>query len=224
MTPADTPPVETALDAAVQYAFDHAFGARVRANVAAFDRRGIARDARRPAAVAAVLLADDTGRACFLLTRRAKTLRDHKGQWALPGGRIDGDETPEEAALRELREEVGLELGADSVLGTLDDYGTRSGFIITPVVVWAGAAVGELTPNPTEVAHVYRVPFTELERPDLPRTITIPESDRPVIQLPLMSTLIHAPTAAVIYQMREVVIHGRPTRVDHFEQPVWAWR
>ncbi len=206
------------------YAFDEAFGARVRAHVAAFSRRGIPRDARRPAAVAAVLLPDEDGRACFLLTRRAATLRDHKGQWALPGGRIDGAETPEEAALRELREEVGLELGPESVLGSLDDYGTRSGFIITPVVVWAGAVVGELTPNPTEVARVYRVPFTELDRPDVPRTIAIPESDRPVIQLPLMSTLIHAPTAAVIYQLREVVIHGRATRVDHYEQPVWAWR
>lgn len=206
------------------YAFDDGFGARVRGNVAGFSRRGIAGDGRRLAAVAAVLLPDEDGNACFLLTRRAATLRDHKGQWALPGGRIDGDETAEEAALRELHEEVGLALGAESVLGCLDDYGTRSGFIITPVVVWAGAVVGALTPNPTEVARVYRVPFTELDRPDVPRTISIPESDRPVIQLPLMSTLIHAPTAAVIYQLREVVIHGRPTRVDHYEQPVWAWR
>ena len=225
MLTSDTGPVEAPLAAAsAPYAFDDHFGVRVRANVAAFERRGIGRDTRRPAAVAAVLLADEAGRACFVLTRRATTLRDHKGQWALPGGRIDGDETPEEAALRELREEVGLELGLDSVLGCLDDYGTRSGFVITPVVVWAGAAVGELVPNPAEVAHAYRVPFAELDRPDVPRTISIPESDRPVIQLPLLGTLIHAPTAAVLYQMREVVVHGRPTRVEHFEQPVWAWR
>ena len=203
--------------------FDEAFGARVRVNVGAFERRALPPDTRRAAAVAVVLLADDDGRACFLLTRRAATLRDHKGQWALPGGRIDPGETPVQAALRELSEEVGLTLGEDTVIGLLDDYGTRSGFIITPVVVWAGE-VGELVPNPTEVAHVYRVPLSDLERPDLPRTIAIPESDRPVIQIPLMSTLIHAPTAAVIYQMREVVVHGRSTRVDHFEQPVWAWR
>jgi len=203
--------------------FDEAFGARVRVNVGAFERRALPPDTRRAAAVAVVLLADDDGRACFLLTRRAATLRDHKGQWALPGGRIDTGETPTQAALRELSEEVGLTLGEDTVIGLLDDYGTRSGFIITPVVVWADP-VGELVPNPTEVAHVYRVPLSDLERPDLPRTIAIPESDRPVIQIPLMSTLIHAPTAAVIYQMREVVVHGRPTRVEHFEQPVWAWR
>ncbi|HKC98870.1 MAG TPA: coenzyme A pyrophosphatase, partial [Methylomirabilota bacterium] len=82
----------------------------------------------------------------------------------------------------------------------------------------------ELAPNPAEVAHVYRVPLTELDKPDVPRLITIPESNRPVIQVPLLSSLIHAPTAAVLYQIREVVVHGRPTRVAHFEQPTWAWK
>ena len=203
--------------------FDDGFSVRVRANMAAFQRRGVDGAGRRPAAVAVVVLPDSDGRACFLLTRRASTLRAHKGQWALPGGRIDAGESPEEAALRELREEVGLELGDGAVLGRLDDYATRSGYTITPVVLWTDLQ-SELVPNPAEVAHVYRVPLAELEGPDVPRTIAIPESDRPVIQLPLMSTLIHAPTAAVIYQMREVVVHGRSTRVDHFEQPVWAWR
>jgi 8-oxo-dGTP pyrophosphatase MutT (NUDIX family) len=173
--------------------------------------------------VAEVLLADDEGRACFLITRRAATLRNHTGQWALPGGRIDTGETAEDAALRELREEVGLTLDAAAVLGLLDDYGTRSGYIITPVVVWGGE-VGTLVPNPAEVAKIFRVPLDDLEGPDVPRLVSIPESDRPVIQLPLLGTLIHAPTAAVVYQMREVVVHGRPTRVNHFEQPVWAWR
>jgi 8-oxo-dGTP pyrophosphatase MutT (NUDIX family) len=203
--------------------FDDALRARARKNLADFDRRPIAPDGRRPAAVAVVLLADDDGRACFLLTRRAATLRAHARQWALPGGRIDAGESAEGAALRELGEEVGLVLDGASVLGLLDDYGTRSGFIITPVVVWAGAAV-ELAPNPDEVAHVYRVPITDLDKPDVPRLITIPESDRPVIQVPLLSSLIHAPTAAVLYQVREVVVHGRPTRVAHFEQPTWAWK
>jgi 8-oxo-dGTP pyrophosphatase MutT (NUDIX family) len=203
--------------------FDDALKVRVRENLAGFERQPIVPDGRRPAAVAVVLLADDAGRACFLLTRRAATLRAHARQWALPGGRIDAGESAEGAALRELGEEVGLVLDGASVLGLLDDYGTRSGFIITPVVVWAGAAV-ELAPNPDEVAHVYRVPITELDKPDVPRLVTIPESDRPVIQVPLLSSLIHAPTAAVLYQVREVVVHGRPTRVAHFEQPTWAWK
>lgn len=203
--------------------FDDALRARVQRNLAGFSRQPIPPDGRRPAAVAVVLLSDDEGRACFLLTRRTATLRAHARQWALPGGRLDAGETAQDAALRELREELGLPLAASSVLGLLDDYGTRSGFIITPVVAWAAATV-ELAPNPDEVAHVYRVPLAELDKPDVPRLITIPESDRPVIQVPLLSSLIHAPTAAVLYQIREVVVHGRATRVAHFEQPTWAWK
>ena len=130
--------------------FDAALVARARANLDRFERRSIAPDGRRAAAVALVLLPDDEGRPCFLITRRAKTLRAHAGQWALPGGRIDAGESAERAVRRELEEEVGLALGADAVLGLLDDYGTRSGFIITPVVAWA-AGIAPLVPNPGEV-------------------------------------------------------------------------
>ena len=203
--------------------FDLALLERARANLAAFDRRAVAVEGRKAAAVALVLLPDHEGRGCFLLTKRAPTLRAHKGQWALPGGRVDAGESPEGAALRELDEEVGLKLGAGTALGLLDDYPTRSGFVITPVVFWADDP-GALAPNPAEVARVHLVPLEDLDAPAMPRFVSIPESDRPVIQLPLLGSLIHAPTAAVIYQMREVVSHGRPTRVDHLEQPVWAWR
>jgi len=203
--------------------FDATLLARARANLAAFERRTVDADGRKTAAVAIVLLADEEGRGCFLLTKRAKTLRAHTGQWALPGGRMDAGESAEGAALRELDEEVGLRLGAGAALGILDDYPTRSGFVITPVVFWADDP-GALAPNPDEVARVHLVPLQDLDAPDVPRFITIPESDRPVIQLPILGSLIHAPTAAVVYQMREVVSHGRQTRVDHLEQPVWAWR
>jgi len=203
--------------------FDEALRGRARANLAAFERRAIRVDGRKAAAVAVVLLPDEEGRGCFLLTKRAPTLRAHKGQWALPGGRMDAGESAPAAALRELEEELGLRLGEGTALGLLDDYPTRSGFVITPVVFWAEAP-GPLAPNPAEVAHVHLVPLEHLDLPDVPRFIRIPESDRPVIQVPLLGSLIHAPTAAVIYQMREVVSHGRPTRVDHLEQPVWAWR
>ena len=204
-------------------AFDEALRERARAHLAGFERHALAPDGLRPAAVAVVLLPDDEGRACLLLTKRARGLRNHGGQWALPGGRLDPHETAQAAALRELSEEVGLTLGEDAVLGVLDDYPTRSGFVITPIVVWSGAHV-TLVPNPAEVASIHRIPLGELDKPEVPRLISIPESERPVIQLPLLGALIHAPTAAVVFQAREVVVHGRSTRVVHFEQPVWAWR
>jgi len=204
-------------------AFDEALRERARAHLAGFERHALAPDGLRPAAVAVVLLPDDEGRACLLLTKRARGLRNHGGQWALPGGRLDPHETAQAAALRELSEEVGLTLGEDAVLGVLDDYPTRSGFVITPIVVWSGAHV-TLVPNPAEVASIHRIPLGELDKPEVPRLVSIPESERPVIQLPLLGSLIHAPTAAVVFQAREVVVHGRSTRVVHFEQPVWAWR
>lgn len=201
---------------------DDALRARAREHLQRFERRACAVDGRRAAAVAVVLLADDAGEAGFLITRRAPGLRQHARQWALPGGRLDPGESPPEAALRELDEEVGLTLAPEAILGLLDDYPTRSGFVITPVVVWGGAAA-TLRVNPAEVASVHHVPLRDLEHPDIPKLVAIPESERPVIQLPILSTLVHAPTAAVLYQLREVVVHGRATRVDHFEQPVWAW-
>lgn len=166
------------------------------------------------------------GGASFLLCRRAATLNGHGGQWALPGGRMDPGETAEETALRELEEELGLRLGSDAVLGRLDDYITRSGYVMTPVVLWAQGDV-ELHPNPAEVAHAYRIGLHELCRPDSPRFVTIPESDRPVVQVPLGKDLIHAPTGAVLVQFRWVALDGvsaADARVHGFEQPVFAWK
>lgn len=164
-----------------------------------------------------------SGGAAFLLCRRAARLNRHAGQWALPGGRLDEGEDVVDAALRETHEELGLRLDRNSVLGVLDDYPTRSGFVVTPVVVWAGDDA-VLTPDPGEVAHAYRIGLHELCRSDSPRFVSIPESDRPVVQLPLGRDLIHAPTGAVLLQFRWVAVEGRVgERVDHLEQPVFAW-
>jgi len=163
------------------------------------------------------------GGGAFLLCRRASRLTRHAGQWALPGGRIDDGETPLDAALRELDEELGLRLGADSVVGWLDDYPTRSGYVITPVVLWGGADP-RLQAAPAEVFAVYRIGLQALFDSE-PRFISIPESDRPVLQLPLGNDLIHAPTAAILLQLRQVGLLGRSgERVDHLEQPVFAWK
>jgi 8-oxo-dGTP pyrophosphatase MutT (NUDIX family) len=160
------------------------------------------------------------GGAAFLLTRRGARMKDHPGQWALPGGRIDTGETPEEAARREVSEEVGL---TDlELLGQLDDYPTRSGYVITPFVFWAGADA-EPVAEPGEVQSVHRIGIAELLRADSPRFVSIPESERPVIQVPVGGDLIHAPTGAVMYQFRAVAYDGVAERVDEYEQPVFAW-
>lgn len=192
----------------------------VAARLAQFPRRGVERPDLKQADVA-VCVTEHDGVACLLLTRRAPRLRAHAGQWALPGGRRDPGETAVDGALRELHEEIGLELGADAVLGLLDDYVTRSGYVMTPVVCWAGPA-GELDPAEAEVAEVHQIAVADLDVE--PRLLTIPESDAPVIQLPLLGRFLHAPTAAIIYQFCQVACHGRDTRVAHFEQPVFAWR
>jgi 8-oxo-dGTP pyrophosphatase MutT (NUDIX family) len=205
--------------------FDDATRRNIATRCAAFARLPSAEPAPalKLAAVAIVLVAagDASGATALLLTRRAADLRAHRSQWALPGGRCGPGETPTAAALRELHEEVGLELAPDAVLGLLDDYATRSGYLITPVVVWA-ATSAELSPNPAEVASVHRIALSDIEREDAFDFTAIPESDRRVIRFHLAGQLIHAPTAALIYQFREVLA-GRDTRVAELEQPVFAW-
>ncbi|HEV2153221.1 CoA pyrophosphatase [Bradyrhizobium sp.] len=177
---------------------------------------------KRAAVVLALTESNDGSDTAFLLTKRASSLRAHRGQWALPGGRCDAGETPVEAALRELDEELALRLSADAVLGLLDDYPTRSGYLITPVVVWAADSAA-IQPNPDEVASVHRIALATIERDEAFDFTAIPESTRRVIRFHHQMSLIHAPTAALIYQFREVLA-GRHTRVTDLEQPVFAWK
>jgi 8-oxo-dGTP pyrophosphatase MutT (NUDIX family) len=206
------------------YPFTLAFRETLAARCRAFPR--IAHDGegltRAAVAITLVTADDGSGQAAFLLTRRAAGLRAHAGQWALPGGRCDPGESAERAALRELEEELGLALPPADILGVLDDYPTRSGYAITPVIAWLRDP-GELRPNPEEVAsaHVFRL--DSIHGDDAVEFETIPESPRPLIRLRLGEHRIHAPTAAMIYQLRELVA-GRVTRVAELEQPVFAWR
>jgi 8-oxo-dGTP pyrophosphatase MutT (NUDIX family) len=204
-------------------AFDAALRARLATNLSRLAPAPGAAHALKRAAVCVLVIDDGRGEAALVLTRRAAHLSAHSGQYALPGGRIDGGESALDAARREAREEIGLELAPQSFLGVLDDYPTRSGYLITPLVAWV-AHGARLAPNPAEVAKVYSVARAELGRPGSPQFVAIPESDRPVIRYPLLGTLLHAPTAAVLYQFMEVAVLGRATRVAHLEQPVWAWR
>jgi len=161
--------------------------------------------------------------AALLLTRRSAQLRNHPGQWAFPGGRLDPGETPVETALREMREEIALDVASDCVLGRLDDFVTRSGFVMTPIVIWAGQGA-QTTPNPGEVESVHRIPVSEFLREDAPLLDSMEGSEHPVLRMPVGDDYIAAPTAALIYQFREVCLLGRDTRVAHFEQPKFAWR
>jgi len=216
---------------------DEPLRARIAQHLSTFAVQSAASDQLLAAAVAVAITDEGHGadlpgfpehaswsdQAALILTRRALHLRKHAGQWALPGGRIDSGETAEQAALREMAEEVGLELDEGAVLGRLDDFVTRSGFIITPVVIWAGAA-RHIKPNPAEVASIHRIPVTEFLRTDAPMLADEGNSDQLVLRMPVGTHWIAAPTAAVLYQFRELCIEGRSTRVAHFEQPAFAWK
>ena len=149
----------------------------------------------------------------------------HAGQYALPGGKVDLGESAEQAAFRELEEELGLTLPPEALLGRLDDYPTRSGFRIQPFVLWGGADPA-LSPDAGEVAQVFRIPFSELDSPAIPLFQDGVEPDRPVLysDLPSVGTTMFSPTASLLYQFREVCLRGQPTRVAHYDQPAFAWR
>ena len=205
-------------------------------NLADFARQTYAQTGLKQAAVAITIVntqhnpdigglyfdKSQTGKAALILTKRSAKLRKHAGQWALPGGLRERGESPEEAALRELEEEVGLRLDPDHILGRLDDYSTRSGFTITPIVVWGGSD-RTLVANPSEVASIHRIPLTEFMRKDSPILEDNLEGENPVLLMPVGNSWIAAPTAAMIYQFREVAILGREKRVAHYEQPYFAW-
>ena len=183
---------------------------------------GAAPSLKRAAVAIALTRAEAGEGTAFLLTRRAANLRAHSAQWALPGGRCDPGESQAQSALRELHEELGIALGECDVLGLLDDYPTRSGYLITPVVVWVSTQAA-IVPNPAEVASVHHIALEQIEQQDAFSFTKIPESTRRVIRFRLDGQHIHAPTAALIYQFREVLA-GRDTRVADLEQPVFAWK
>ncbi len=203
---------------------DQALRARIVSHLASFARTCVELgENQRAAAVALALVPGPHGEASFLLTRRPGDLARHAGQFALPGGRTDGGENAEQAARRELEEELGVSLGPESVLGLLDDFSTHSGFVITPVVLW-GPEVRTLAPDPREVAIAYRIPLRELYQPRVPLLQHVPGLEAPLISLPLVGTHIYSPPAAIVYQLREVALEGRAVSVQHYAQPRFAWR
>lgn len=158
----------------------------------------------------------------ILLIERSSTLRSHAGQWGLPGGRLDPGETSEIAAVRELREELGIEAQPAEVVGLLDDYATRSGYVITPVLIRLRREV-HVVPNPDEVASAFSIKLSELRQDDRFIRFRLPEMDADSVKMHLLGDFLHAPTAAILYQFCRLEA-GELERVAHLEQPFFAWR
>ena len=160
------------------------------------------------------------GRVTYILTRRALTMRRNAGNYALPGGNVEPGEDSIEAALRETDEELGVRLSRECALGLLDDFVTLGGHVVTPVVLCTDRVL-KLAPDPREVHRAWRLPVAQLDLPDTPRFV--PQGDgAPILQMRARHGWINAPTAAWLFQFREVALHGRATRLDNVGQPGWT--
>lgn len=152
--------------------------------------------------------------------QRTSSMTRHAGQMALPGGRRDEGETPEQCAIREIEEELGFTVDESDVLGRLDDFDTMSGFTITPVVLWSGVDFKTLQPSEAEVARLVLISIGELKE----AARAAAAGDSTAFSMRFRAVEVFAPTAAILYQFCEVALEGRPTRVASFYQPPFTHR
>jgi 8-oxo-dGTP pyrophosphatase MutT (NUDIX family) len=195
---------------------------RIAANLAAFPRIALERPELRRAAVA-ILIAPHRGEPAYALTRRARGMRRGAGNFALPGGGAEPGEDAVDTAIRETAEELGVALGRAAALGLLDDFITLSGFVVTPVVLWSATPLA-MRPDPVEVGGAWMVPLSELDHPKAPRRERNPDGGAAILRMRARGLWINPPTAAWLYQFREVALHGRATRVADVGQPGWTAR
>ena len=200
----------------------HALRTRIAANLATFTRVAIDLGERRHAAVGIILSPTPQGPA-YLMTRRALHMRRGAGNYALPGGNLEPGEDAIDAARREALEEVGVDLPREAALGLLDDFVTLGGHVVTPVVFWSSEPL-VITPNPEEVAAAWLTPVADLDHPDAPRRETNPQGGPNILKMPAQNGWVNPPTAAFLWQFREVAMHGREARTHDIGQPGWTAR
>jgi 8-oxo-dGTP pyrophosphatase MutT (NUDIX family) len=171
----------------------------------------------KPAAVAIVVM-EGSGVPGVPIFQRTSDMSRHAGQMALPGGRLHEGESAGECAVRELQEELGLNVNPQDVVGLLDDFDTRSGFTITPVVIVCSAEPAALQPSKFEVAQLFVIAIPEL------RAAVSAAKPGEAFSLRLDRVEVFAPTAAILYQFSEVALDGRLARVTDFYQPPFTHR
>jgi 8-oxo-dGTP pyrophosphatase MutT (NUDIX family) len=165
----------------------------------------------RPAAVLCALF-DEGSQAEVVLTRRSSRLRSHTSQVSFPGGRLEEGEAPLAAALREAREEVGLDPAAIDVFARLSTVQIMSN--PAPIVPFVGALPGRpvLRPNPAEVERAFTVPLAELGEPDVYReeVWTFPDGlERRMYFFELVGETVWGATARMLHELLDVVLADR---------------
>ena len=121
-------------------------------------------DAARTARAAVLIAVTRQAQPTVILTQRPRTMRDHPGQVAFPGGKLDEGETEVEAALREAWEELRIAPRDVDIIGETDQYRTGTGFDITPVLATIPAGL-PIQPDPREVESWFETPLDLLMRP-----------------------------------------------------------
>jgi 8-oxo-dGTP pyrophosphatase MutT (NUDIX family) len=152
-----------------------------------------------PAAVLIGLVMREAG-LTVLLTQRTAHLNDHAGQISFPGGRVESEDSGAIAtALRETREEIGLDAQFIEVIGSLPDYTTGTGFRVSPVVALIRPGF-TLKPDPFEVAQVFEVPLAFLMDPahHETRRATVGDVVRSFYTMPYREHFIWGATAAML--------------------------
>ncbi len=163
-------------------------------------------DRLREAAVL-VPLVDRTEGATVIFTQRTAHLTAHAGQISFPGGRRESsDRTPEDTALRETEEEIGLDRDHIEVLGRLDTYVTRTGFRVTPVVGLVRPPF-RLCPDPTEVEEIFEVPLAFILDPAYPQRLSrdFQGARRFFYAFPYEGRFIWGATAGMLVNLRDVL-------------------